>query len=45
MTSGTIKRQYEMGELGKAEPMKSAVEKGRLAMLDAIPRADGHKKD
>jgi hypothetical protein len=43
MTSGTIKRQYEMGELGKTEPMKSAIAKGRLAMLDAIPRAEDKK--
>ncbi len=45
MTSGTITRQYEMGELGKTEPMQSSVAKGRLAMLDAIPRAEEHKKD
>jgi 3-hydroxyisobutyrate dehydrogenase-like beta-hydroxyacid dehydrogenase len=49
MTTGTIQRQYEMGELGKTEPMKSAIAKGRLAMLDAIPRAQEnkseHKKD
>ena len=50
MTSGTIKRQYEMGELGKTAPMQSAIAKGRLAMLDAIPRQDAtktaeHKKD
>jgi 3-hydroxyisobutyrate dehydrogenase-like beta-hydroxyacid dehydrogenase len=43
MTTGTIARQYQMGELGKAEPMKSAIEKGRLAMLDAIPRVDSKK--
>jgi 3-hydroxyisobutyrate dehydrogenase-like beta-hydroxyacid dehydrogenase len=44
MTVGTIARQYEMGELGKHEPMRSAIDNGRLAMLDAIPRAD-KKKD
>jgi 3-hydroxyisobutyrate dehydrogenase-like beta-hydroxyacid dehydrogenase len=43
MTTGTIARQYQMGELGKQEPMKSAIEKGRLAMLEAIPRADTKK--
>lgn len=36
MTSGTIRRQEEMGELGKREPVKSAVPQGRAAMLDAI---------
>lgn len=47
MTTGTIARQYQMGELGKHEPMKSAIEKGRLAMLEAIPRSDqpDKKKD
>ena len=44
MTTGTIARQYQMGELGKHEPMRSSIDKGRLAMLEAIPRAD-HKKD
>jgi 3-hydroxyisobutyrate dehydrogenase-like beta-hydroxyacid dehydrogenase len=44
MTEGTIARQYEMGNLGRHEPMRSAIEKGRLAMLDAIPRTD-EKKD
>ena len=36
MTLGTIKRQDEMGDWGKAAPLKDAVEKGRVAMLDAI---------
>jgi len=39
MTLGTIRRQYEMGELGQHEPMRSAIEKGREAMLGAIPKA------
>jgi hypothetical protein len=39
MTLGTIQRQYEMGELGKHEPMRSSIEKGREAMLGAIPKA------
>ena len=36
MTAGTIRRQQEMGEIGKREPVKSAVPEGRAAMLDAI---------
>ncbi len=36
MTAGTIRRQQEMGDLGKREPLKSAVPEGRVAMLDAI---------
>ena len=39
MTAGTIRRQLEMGELGKREPLKSAVPDGRVAMLDAVGRA------
>ena len=39
ITSGTIKRQYEMGELGKASPMQEAVPQGRAAMLDAFAAA------
>jgi len=39
MTAGTIRRQQEMGELGKREPLKSAVPEGRVAMLDAIGTA------
>ena len=39
MTAGTIRRQLEMGELGKREPLKSAVSDGRVAMLDAVGRA------
>ena len=49
MTSGTIQRQYELGELGKTDKMQSAIAQGRLAMLDGIPRADEpkpeHQKD
>ncbi len=41
MTFGTIKRQTEMGDWGKISPLKDAVAKGRIAMLDAIsPRDD-----
>jgi 3-hydroxyisobutyrate dehydrogenase-like beta-hydroxyacid dehydrogenase len=36
MTLGTIKRQEEMGDWGKIEPLKGVVEEGRIAMLDAI---------
>jgi 3-hydroxyisobutyrate dehydrogenase-like beta-hydroxyacid dehydrogenase len=39
MTAGTIRRQQEMGDLGKREPLRSAVPKGRTAMLDAIGQA------
>jgi len=39
MTEGTIKRQYQMGELGKASPLKEAVPRGRDAMLEAIAHA------
>lgn len=36
MTAGTIQRQAEMGEWGKAVPLKDAIAQGREAMLDAI---------
>jgi 3-hydroxyisobutyrate dehydrogenase-like beta-hydroxyacid dehydrogenase len=36
MTTGTIARQYEIGELGKQPPMQRAIAEGREAMLDAI---------
>jgi 3-hydroxyisobutyrate dehydrogenase-like beta-hydroxyacid dehydrogenase len=39
MTTGTIRRQQEIGELGKHEPLRSAVPDGRVAMLDAIGKA------
>jgi 3-hydroxyisobutyrate dehydrogenase-like beta-hydroxyacid dehydrogenase len=39
MTAGTIRRQQEMGDLGKREPLRSAVPQGRTAMLDAIGHA------
>lgn len=39
MTAGTIRRQQEMGDLGKREPLRSAVPQGRSAMLDAIGQA------
>jgi len=39
MTVGTIRRQQEMGDLGKREPLRSAVPQGRTAMLDAIGQA------
>jgi hypothetical protein len=44
MTAGTIRRQLEMGELGKREPLKSAVPDGLVAMLDAVGRALIDKK-
>jgi 3-hydroxyisobutyrate dehydrogenase-like beta-hydroxyacid dehydrogenase len=39
ITAGTIKRQYEMGEWGKAAALKEAVPQGRTAMLDAVAMA------
>jgi hypothetical protein len=39
MTAGTVRRQQEIGDLGGHEPLKSAVAKGRAAMLDAIGAA------
>jgi hypothetical protein len=39
MTAGTVRRQQEIGDLGGHEPLKSAVAKGRAAMLDAIGTA------
>lgn len=39
ITAGTIQRQYEMGDWGKASPLKEAVPQGREAMLDAIAKA------
>jgi 3-hydroxyisobutyrate dehydrogenase-like beta-hydroxyacid dehydrogenase len=39
MTAGTVRRQQEIGDLGRHEPLKSAVAKGRAAMLDAIGAA------
>jgi len=39
MTAGTIRRQQEMGDLGKREPLRSAVPQGRTAILDAIGQA------
>jgi hypothetical protein len=44
MTAGTIRRQQEMGELGKREPLQSAVPQGRAAMLDAIGTALNDEK-
>jgi 3-hydroxyisobutyrate dehydrogenase-like beta-hydroxyacid dehydrogenase len=39
VTEGTIKWQYQMGNLGKASPLKEAVPQGRVAMLRAIAAA------
>jgi 3-hydroxyisobutyrate dehydrogenase-like beta-hydroxyacid dehydrogenase len=41
MTTGTIARQSEMGEWGKAAPLHDAIDKGRDAMLDAIASLRG----
>jgi 3-hydroxyisobutyrate dehydrogenase-like beta-hydroxyacid dehydrogenase len=39
MTGGTIRRQQEMGDLGKCEPLQSAVPQGWAEMLDAVGAA------
>jgi 3-hydroxyisobutyrate dehydrogenase-like beta-hydroxyacid dehydrogenase len=44
ITAGTIKRQHEMGERGKASPLKEAVPQGRAAMLDAIAAASDKRQ-
>jgi hypothetical protein len=43
MTSGTVARQRELGELGKRADIKAAKTEGRAAILSAINAAkDGH---
>ncbi len=39
MTSGTIKRQREMGEIGSQQSVRRALKKDRVAMLNAISAA------
>ncbi len=39
MTSGTIKRQREMGEIGSQQAVRGALKKDRAAMLNAISTA------
>jgi 3-hydroxyisobutyrate dehydrogenase-like beta-hydroxyacid dehydrogenase len=39
MTSGTIKRQREMGEIGSQQSVRGALKKDRAAMLNAISAA------
>jgi 3-hydroxyisobutyrate dehydrogenase-like beta-hydroxyacid dehydrogenase len=39
MTSGTIKRQREMGEIGSQQSVRGALKKDRAAMLNAISTA------
>jgi len=41
MTNGTVARQRQLGELGKAEPLRGAKHQGRDAMLVAINKASG----
>jgi 3-hydroxyisobutyrate dehydrogenase-like beta-hydroxyacid dehydrogenase len=39
MTEGTVKRQREMGVIGKDEKVRGTLDQGRAAMLDAISAA------
>jgi len=41
MTGGAVKRQREMGELGKGDAVRSAKAKGAAAMLEAVEKAIG----
>jgi 3-hydroxyisobutyrate dehydrogenase-like beta-hydroxyacid dehydrogenase len=42
MTEGTVKRQREMGRIGKAEAVRATLEAGHDAMLKAISAAKGN---
>ena len=44
MTSATVKRQREMGQIGTQQPVRAVLDKDRAAMLSAISAAarDGH---
>jgi len=39
MTLATVKRQREMGQIGKQQPVRGVLDKGRAAMLGAISTA------
>jgi len=39
MVDSTVKRQREMGAIGKNETVREALKSGRAAMLDAISTA------
>jgi 3-hydroxyisobutyrate dehydrogenase-like beta-hydroxyacid dehydrogenase len=39
MTNATVKRQREMGEIGKQEQVKGTLDQGRAKMLNAISKA------
>jgi hypothetical protein len=41
MTEGTVKRQREMGRIGKDEAVRATLEAGHDAMLKAISAAKG----
>ena len=41
MTEGTVKRQREMGRIGKGEAVRATLESGHDAMLSAISAAKG----
>jgi 3-hydroxyisobutyrate dehydrogenase-like beta-hydroxyacid dehydrogenase len=44
MVEATVKRQREMGALGKADQVRASLTQGRAAMLDAIGAAKKSKK-
>lgn len=44
MTSGTIERQQQLGEIGRQPQVRNAVAKGRTAMLAAIDGASPEKR-
>lgn len=41
MTEGTVRRQREMGRIGKVEAVRSTLEQGHAAMLRAVSAAKG----
>ena len=45
MTDGTVKRQREMGALGKDEDVRAALQQGAAAALDAISAAKARRRD
>jgi hypothetical protein len=45
MTDGTVKRQREMGALGKDQDVRAALQQGPAAMLDAIGAAKARRRD
>jgi hypothetical protein len=39
MESATVKRQREMGEIGRQDKVRGALKEGRAAMLNAVSAA------